>query len=194
MMLKSKRAIINLYYANKIYSFTMKVDTEDRKEEDTTSIEKLKDLVKKVPVCMLTTVDNHGEVTSRPMTTIDVDRDGNFWFFTNEFGEKILDESYDNNVYLIYSHPGINTYVNIKGSTNVIVDKVKIQELWKPILKAWFPQGIDDPKLCLIKVITEEAKFWNSTSNKMAILFNIAKAIAKKEKYEEGEAGTLKLS
>lgn len=39
---------------------------------------------------MLTTVDNAGGVTSRPMTTIDVDDVGNFWFFTNEFGENIF--------------------------------------------------------------------------------------------------------
>ena len=163
-------------------------------KDNTESIEKLRELVKKVPVCMFTTVDNGGEVTSRPMTTIDVDDEGNFWFFTNELGEKIMDKSYDNSAYLIYSHPGNNTYVNIKGISNVIIDKVKIEELWKPMLKAWFPHGTNDPKLCLIKVITEEAKFWNSTSNKMVVLYNMVKALAKKEKYEEGEVGTLKLS
>ncbi len=163
------------------------------KEDHSEAIEKLRDLVKKVPVCMFTTVDNGGEVTSRPMTTIDVDAEGNFWFFTNEFGEKILDESYDNSAYLIYAHPGVNTYVNIKGISNVIINKTKIEELWKPMLKAWFPLGTNDPKLCLIKVITEEAKFWNSASNKMVVLYNIVKAIATKEKYEEGEVGTLKL-
>ena len=164
------------------------------KEDHSQAIEKLRDLVKKVPVCMFTTVDNEGEVTSRPMTTIDMDNEGNFWFFTNEFGEKLLNESYDNGAYLIYSHPGVNTYVNIKGISNVIIDKNKIEALWKPMLKAWFPLGTNDPKLCLIKVITEEAKFWNSTSNKMVVLYNIVKAIASKEKYEEGEIGTLKLS
>lgn len=167
---------------------------EIKREGNTDSVEKLKDLIKNVSVCMFTTVDNGGEITSRPMTTINVDEAGNLWFFTNEFGEKILDESYDNNVHLIYSHPGNNTYVDIKGVTNIIVDRNKIEELWKPMLKAWFPLGIDDPKLCLIKIITEEAKFWNSTSNKMAILFKMAKAIAKKEKYSEGEVGTLRLT
>jgi general stress protein 26 len=164
------------------------------KEDHSQAIEKLRDLVKKVPVCMFTTVDNEGEDTSRPMTTIDVDNEGNFWFFTNEFGEKLLNESYDNGAYLIYSHPGVNTYVNIKGISNVIIDKNKIEALWKPMLKAWFQLGTNDPKLCLIKVITEEAKFWNSTSNKMVVLYNIVKAIASKEKYEEGEVGILKLS
>ncbi|HEY5825172.1 MAG TPA: pyridoxamine 5'-phosphate oxidase family protein [Cyclobacteriaceae bacterium] len=167
---------------------------ETKIENSTEAIDKLRDLVNDVTVCMFTTVDDNGAVTTRPMTTIDCDEDGNLWFFTNEFGEKILEGCYDNNVYLIYSHPGKNTYFHVTGTSNVIVDRIKIEKLWKPILKAWFPQGIADPKLCLIKVITEEAKYWNSTSNKMVVFYNMVKAIAKKEKYEEGEVGTLNLS
>jgi len=167
---------------------------ETKTEINTEAIDKLRDLVNDVSVCMFTTLDDSDLVTTRPMTTIDVDDEGNLWFFTNEFGEKILEGSYDNKAYLIYSHPGKNTYLYVRGNSNVIVDRTKMEELWKPILKAWFPQGIDDPKLCLIKVITEEAKYWNSTSNKMVVFYNMVKALAKKEKYEEGEVGTLNLS
>ncbi len=167
---------------------------ETKTENNTEAIDKLRELVNDVTVCMFTTVDDSGVVTTRPMTTIESDEEGNLWFFTNEFGEKILEGSYDNTAYLIYSHPGQNTYLYVKGNSNIVVDRTKIEKLWKPILKAWFPQGIDDPKLCLIKVITEEAKYWNSTSNKMVVFYNMVKAIAKKEKYEEGEVGTLNLS
>ena len=167
---------------------------ENNIENNTEAIDKLRDLVNDVTVCMFTTVDDNGVITTRPFTTIDIDEDGNLWFFTNEFGEKILEGCYDNSAYLIYSHPGKNTYLYVRGTSNIIVDRSKIEKLWKPILKAWFPQGIDDPKLCLIKVITEEAKYWNSTSNNMVVFYNMVKAIAKKEKYEEGEVGTLNLS
>lgn len=169
----------------------MKTKIDQNKTE---AVQKLQELVKDVNVCMFTTVDNEGIVTTRPMTTINVDEEGNLWFFTNEFGENILNDSYDNSAYLIYSHPGANTYVYVKGTSNIILDKTKIQELWKPMLKAWFPHGVDDPKLCLIKVIAEEAKYWNSTSNKMVVFYNIVKAIAKKEKYQEGEIGKLNLT
>ncbi len=170
----------------------MKTKSENNNNKE--AVDKLQSLIKDVNVCMFTTVDNEGVVSTRPLTTIDVDGEGNIWFFTNEFGEKILEESYDNSAYLIYSHPGANTYLYVKGTSNLIVDRSKIEEHWKPMLKAWFPQGIDDPKLCLIKVITEEAKYWNSTSSKMVVFYNIVKAIAKKEKYEEGEVGKLNLA
>jgi general stress protein 26 len=167
---------------------------ETKIENNLEAVNKLRDLISDVKICMYTTVDNHGMVTSRPMTTIDVDEEGNLWFFTNEFGENILEESYDNSAYLIYSHPGTNTYLFVRGTSNIIVDRNKIVELWKPMLKAWFPLGVDDPKLCLIKVITEEATYWNSTSNKMIVFYNMVKAIASKRKYEQGEMGKLNLA
>ena len=95
----------------------------------------------------------------------------------------------------------------MSGTTNRLVEitellkhkrtdeaKKQIQELWNPILKAWFPLGMDDPKLCLIKVTTEDAHYWNSHSSKMVVYFKMLKAIANKERYEEKDAGKLKLN
>jgi general stress protein 26 len=84
--------------------------------------------------------------------------------------------------------------VYVKGTCTVIVDRSRINELWSPTLKAWFPEGADDPKLCLLKVITDEAYYWNHSSSKMSVFFSMLKAIAKKEKIDSGEIGKLKLS
>ncbi|HET9277742.1 MAG TPA: pyridoxamine 5'-phosphate oxidase family protein, partial [Flavitalea sp.] len=113
---------------------------------------------------------------------------------TNEYSEKIQEVSRDNSVTLIYAHPGKNVFVSVKGSCTIIVNKKQIEELWNPLLKAWFPLGIDDPKLCLIKVVTEDAHYWNSHSSKMVVYFKMLKAIANKERYEEQDAGKLKLT
>jgi general stress protein 26 len=156
-------------------------------------IKKFKELVHDVNICMFTTIDDHNAVVSRPMSTVKIDEEGNAWFFTNEFSEKIHEVSRDNTVYLIYSHPGRNVYVNVRGSCSVILDKQKIDELWNPLLKAWFPGGKEDPKLCLVKVVTEEASYWNSNSGKMGVYFKMLKAIANKEKYHEGDVGKLTL-
>jgi general stress protein 26 len=128
------------------------------------------------------------------MSTVKIDDEGNAWFFTNEYSEKIQEVSGDNSVTLIYAHPGKNVYVSVRGSCTIIVNRKQIQELWNPLLKAWFPLGVDDPKLCLIKVTTEDAYFWNSHSSKMVVYFKMLKAIANKERYEEQDSGKLKLS
>jgi len=157
------------------------------------AIEKFQQLVADVSVCMFTTQDDNAQLFSRPMSTVQVDEDGNAWFFTNEFSEKIQEVSKDNSVYLIYSHPGKNVYVTVKGTSSVILDKKKITDLWSPLLKAWFPGGVDDPKLCLVKVVTEEAHYWNSSSSKMVVYFKMLKAIASKEQYKQTETGKLSL-
>ena len=169
------------------------MDITEKKLRDKEAIDKFRHLADQVNVCMFTTVDNELNIMSRPMSVADIDDDGNAWFFTNEFSEKIQEVSKDNFVNLIFSHPGKNIYVNVKGTCCVIIDRKKMEELWKPSMKTWFPEGLDDGKICLVKVITEKAYYWNTTSSKMSLFFQSIKALAKGEKYKEGEIGKLDL-
>ncbi len=162
--------------------------------QDQKAIDKFRELIKDVNICMFTTLDEHHDLSSRPMYTSQVDEEGNVWFFTNEFSEKINEVSKDNLVHLIYSHPVKNIYVDVKGTCRVIIDKKKMEELWDPILKHWFPFEMDDPKLCLVKVETETAHFWNHSSSKMGLLFQLIRSIAKGDRYKETEKGKLELS
>ncbi|HMF70674.1 MAG TPA: pyridoxamine 5'-phosphate oxidase family protein [Flavitalea sp.] len=166
---------------------------EQNISEKEEAVKKFKELVKDVSVCMFTTMDDHNNLYSRPMSTVNIDDEGNAWFFTNEFSETIQEVSKDNNVHLIYAHPAKNVYVTVKGSCTVILNRKKIDELWTPLLKAWFPNGKEDPKLCLVKVVTEEASYWNSNSGRMGVYFKMLKAIANREKYQEKDVGKLKL-
>ena len=158
------------------------------------AISKLNKLVNEVKICMFATVNEDYSLFSRPMQTIQVDAEGNIWFFTNEYSGKVDDISKDNTVYLMYSHPCQNTYVHIKGTCSVVNDKQKIEELWSPIVKAWFPKGVDDPELSLLKVDTTEASYWDGSASKFVVFFNIVKAIAKGEKHNQGEFGHLDVS
>jgi general stress protein 26 len=151
-------------------------------------------MIRDVNVCMFTTSDDRGKLSSRPMSTAHIDEESNIWFFTNEYAEKVQDVSKDNSVNLIYAHPGKNTYINIKGYCKVLIDKDSMKALWNPLMKAWFPRGLDDPKLCLLKVVTEEASYWNNSAYKMQVLAGMLKAIVKGEKYEEDNMEKIKLT
>jgi general stress protein 26 len=170
------------------------MNTEETKLQDREAIEKFRDLVKDVTICMFTTIDENLDLSSRPMFTSNVDDEGNVWFFTNEFSEKINEVSKDNLVHLIYSHPVKNIYVDVKGTCSLIIDKKKMEELWDPALKSWFPEGLEDPKICLIKVATETAHFWNHSSSKMGLLFGMIRSITKGDQYKETEKGKLDLA
>jgi general stress protein 26 len=170
------------------------MNTEETRLQDQEAIEKFRDLIKEVSICMFTTVDENHDLASRPMFTSSVDDEGNVWFFTNEFSEKISEVSKDNLVHLIYSHPVKNIYVDVKGTCSVIIDKKKMEELWTAELKNWFAQGLEDPKICLVKVATETAFFWNHSSSKMGLLFQMIRSLTKGDKYKETEKGKLDLA
>jgi general stress protein 26 len=170
------------------------MQTQETRLHDQEAIEKFKELVTDVTICMFTTLDESNEVTSRPMFTSEVDEEGNVWFLTNEFSETINEVSKDNIVHLIYAHPGKNIYLDVKGSSTLVIDRKKIEELWNAKMKEWFPEGPDDPKICLVKVTTETAYYWNHSASKMGLLFQMIKSIAKGDQYKETEKGRLTLA
>lgn len=132
---------------------------------------KIKDLVEDIKTCMFTTTDEECNVFSRPMFTVKVDNEGHLWYFTNEFSERTRDIAAGKQVTLVFSHPGKNSYMNVYGNCELVHDKNKMKDLWQPALKAWFPEGIEDPSVCLLKVVIDEAFYWDNSSNDMICLY-----------------------
>ncbi len=145
--------------------------------------EKLKELIGKIEIAMLTTEDGK-QLRSRPMSTSKLDEDGNLWFFTNEFSSKVDEIQADRQVNLSYAEKGSNTYVSVSGKASLVHDKQKIDELWSPILKAWFPDGKEDPSIALLKVVPEHAEYWDGSDSKMVQLFKIGMAAISGDGYE----------
>jgi general stress protein 26 len=156
-------------------------------DQSSEQLEKLRAMIEGIETAMLTTIDLHGRLRSRPMASIQMDETGSLWFFTNEFSGKVHEVMQNNHVNVSYAHPGKSSYVSVTGEAELITDTDKIKELWSPVLKAWFPEGLDDPKLSLLKVNVSIAEYWDSSSNGMVKLYHIAKAIIKGEQYNEGK-------
>lgn len=144
--------------------FLLKKGTDMKREE---AIKKLREIVEDVKTCMFTTTDAECNVFSRPMLTIKIDNELNLWFFSNEDAEKITELANQRQATLVYAHPGKNTYMTIYGSCDVITNDEKMNELWTPALRSWFPNGLEDPQLCLVQVRIDEAAYWNNSQNEM---------------------------
>lgn len=56
----------------------------------------------------------------------------------------------------------------MSGSATVTRDKAKIKELWEPIVKTWFTEGVDDPRITAIKVAPTRGYYWD-TKHGMAV-------------------------
>ena len=151
----------------------------------------LKEMAEKVRICMFNTLTSDG-FHSRPMGTAKIEEDGSIWFFTNEYSPKSKEISKDNEVNLGYSDPSSNTYIYVNGKAELVDDQARKEAYFSPFIKAWFPEGADDPNLILIKVTPNVAEYWDSSSSKMVVAFNMLKAIVTGETPDLGEHEKLK--
>lgn len=147
-------------------------------EHEKNDVKRLASLVKDIQFTMLTTVSQEdGSLRSRPMTLQEREFDGDFWFFAGKHMAAVDDLRADSSVNLAFADPAHSRYVSVSGMGEVLDDKEKARELWNPALKAWFPDGLEDPELVLIRVQVESADFWETPSSKAVQLAGFAKAI-----------------
>jgi len=164
------------------------------KEEQNQDVSKLVELVKDVRSCMLITIEKYTDLLSgRPMGISQVDEDGTIWFFSKNTTQKIEEIEQNKQISLAIISESKNIYLMINGTATLSYDYEKMEELWNPAMKAWFPQGLEDPDMILIKVVPSEASYWDSTSSKVLVAFNMVKAIVTGKEYSEGTHGKIKI-
>jgi general stress protein 26 len=136
---------------------------------------------------MLTTAEPDGSLRSRPMATQNKPFDGTLWFFTEIQSGKVHEIDADRHVNLSYANPDDQSYVSVSGVASVVRNRAKAEEFWSPALKAWFPKGLDDPSLALLRVDVSEAEYWQAPHSAVVKLVGFVKALATGQKYTPGE-------
>jgi general stress protein 26 len=150
--------------------------------------EKLCEMIKDIDFCMLTTVDENDELHSRPMSLNgDVDEEGNLWFFTSSNSHKASEIERTPNVNVSFVDTSDQRYVSSSGTAQLVHDRNKIKELWKPVLKAWFPDGPDQPDVVLLKVKMTKAEYWDGPSSTISQAVSFVSAILTGKQVELGE-------
>lgn len=128
--------------------------------EDAEARAKLWSLIKDIGIAMMTSLD--GEVLrSRPMHTSQDTFEGTLWFFSRKDSHKTEEIAAEEQVNLAYADPREQIYVSVSGAARMVSDPALIRELWDPRLKPWFPGGAEDDQLVLIKVVPEQAEYWD---------------------------------
>lgn len=146
--------------------------------------DQLWDMIKDIRIAMMTTEEPDGTLRSRPMYMQQAEFDGDIWFFTRRDSAKVDEIMQDKQVNLSYAEPDDNRFVSLSGKAELVDDMAKKEELWHDMLKAWFPDGLDDPQLVLLKVAADSAQYWDSDSSKLVQLAGFVKARLTGEAYE----------
>ncbi len=156
--------------------------------------EKVKELVADAKICMFTTMTADGRHVSRPMAVQDVEFDGDLWFFAYADSDKAQQIRLHPQVNVAFSDSKQHAWVSLSGTAEVVEDRAKAEQLWSPLLKAWFPDGLDTPGLGLIKVNATSAEYWESAhSSRVVTMLGYVKAAVTGKMPDAGENSEVRL-
>jgi len=130
-------------------------------------LDRLNQLIAGIPMCMLVSVHANGQLHSRPMATQAISDDGFLWFFTSAQSSKVDEIRNDREVNVAYSDHANLRFVSVAGTCELVRNHSISERLWRDEYKRWFPEGLDDPDLILLKVTINAVEYWDVHANRM---------------------------
>lgn len=129
---------------------------------NTEALEKLKELADKKTCFFSTLTQAAGSQTSRPMSVQQMDQLGNLWFLSANDSHKNAEIEANPVVNLYFQGSAHSDFLNLTGVASISENKEKIKELWEPLLKTWFTEGENDPRISVICVKPIDAYYWDT--------------------------------
>ncbi len=127
------------------------------------AVSKIKAMVVASPTCFFcTAVTTPGSHAVRPMSVQQVDEEGNLWFLSPDDSHKNLELEQNPDVKLYFQGSQHSDFLYLEGYATISKDKDKIRELWDPIMKTWFTEGQDDPRITVICFSPAEGYYWDT--------------------------------
>src|ERR1041385_6335307 len=101
------------------------------------NLEKIRDMIKDIDFCMLTTVDEQGDLHSRPMSANgEIDPNGDLWFFTGVSSHKVSEIGKLPKVNVSFADPENQHYISITGKAVQTTDMRTVGFLIGEVLEA----------------------------------------------------------
>jgi len=137
--------------------------------------ERLYDLIKDFDNALLVTSAPNGRCHARPMHIAEIREDGDIFFATSTNSPKIAEIAANPEVVVTFQSS--KQFASVAGRAEVVKDRNLIDHLWSEAWKVWFPEGKNDPTLCLIRVDGRAGEYWdNAGVQGIKYAFEAAKA------------------
>ena len=124
-------------------------------------IEKIRNIVRDNPICMMATNLIKTPFSAYPMTTLDFIDKGDLIFFTSKKATTFKEIEKDNRIQLLYANHTKQEYLSVFAHATHILDDILLDKLWTPNMKRWF-EGKQDPNLVILSVSIVSANYWIS--------------------------------
>ena len=157
------------------------------------SVRQLRQLLKSMPIGMLTTQTLSGETHTRPMLVHDIDEAGWLWFVTDRDSRKACELTQNPHASIAFQSSKGDRYVSVQGTAVVVRDDLKLKRLWNPTLRSWFPRGRRDPEIVLVAMRVARAEYWLVPRTRLVRVYGMLKAIVTGRRQEAGTHGVLDL-
>lgn len=144
-----------------------------------------------VRTCMLTTTSETGSLHGAPMTTQEAEYDGDSWFIAGRSSETVTNLMASPQVNLGYSDA--SSWLSLSGTASMVEDDAKKEELWNTFTEAWFPDGKDDPDVCVVKVVGDSAQYWESPG-RVVTMASMLKARVTGSTPDAGDSATVDIA
>lgn len=157
------------------------------------AIEKIKALADKKACFFCTTASYSDSGGVRPMSVQEMDDEGNLWFLSANDSHKNHELAANPFVKLFFQGSAHSDFLFISGKAEISQDKNKIEELWEPLLKTWFTEGKDDPRISVIKVIPLAGYYWDTKHGNAVAGIKILIGAAIGKTMDDSIEGTLRV-
>lgn len=94
-------------------------------------------------------------------------------------------KTHNHAVQITYS-AGKEKFVSASATAFEVFDRARMQELWTPLMNAWFPQGIDTPELVLLRLELQDVEYWDAPSSPVTKVAGFFKAMVSDQPYKLG--------
>src|SRR5690606_8560469 len=111
------------------------------------AIEKLKQLVDNIDICLFATDIQNGQMNVAPMSRQEVDDQGMIWFLANAESHTCKNIEQDNKVVLNFAKTSDYQFLSVTGTATVNRDQARIDKYWNKMMEAWFEKGKEDPSI-----------------------------------------------
>lgn len=124
---------------------------------------KIHEIVQAANVCFFCTDISYGKpFSTRPMSVQKVDDDGTCWFLCANDSDMVKHINAETSVQLLFRESGYAGFLNMYGQATLSQDKEKIKELWEPMVKTWFTEGVDDPRITVVQFKPSSGYYWDT--------------------------------
>jgi general stress protein 26 len=161
------------------------------------ALAKVRKLLSSFESAMLVTIAlEHGDVHARPLGLLGkaADFDGTLWFFADTRSRKVQEIERDPRASLILQSDHDSRYLQLSGVARIEANRQKMEELYTARQRTWFPDGLADQHLTLIRFDAVHGSYWDSPGSVLQTLAAFTAAIVTHTPQETGRSGTLEVS